>query len=412
MLFLGTVAQGAEFDPKVSARATVDELVRHDFAAVEKRFDAKMAAALSVDKVKETWLNLETAAGKLKSVDEVRAQKGPMDFDVVDVDCSFEKSHWQIKVVFDPQHLVGGLGIVPGATVPATAAPEEKPLTVGDKGIKLPATLSLPKGEGPFPSVVLVHGSGPNDADETIGPNKPFRDLAWGLAARGIAVLRYEKRTHAKLIPLDSKYTVNEETVDDARAAVALLARTQRIDPKRIYVLGHSLGGLMAPRIADGNAQVAGLIILAGNTRPLEELLVEQMKRNGDPKGIAAAEATFKAVRNPKLSDGDTVDFIGVKIPARYFLDLRSYHPAQTAAALKIPMLVLQGDKDIQVLRADYDGWQKALASHGNVKLKLYPSLNHLFMPGVGSLADYAKPGHVSEEVIGDIAEFIREKQP
>ncbi len=140
---------------------------------------------------------------------------------------------------------------------------------------------SLPKGEGPFPAIVLVHGSGPNDRDETIGPCKPFRDLAQGLSSQGIAVLRYEKRTKAHpaaLALLPGGITVKEETVDDAAAAVGLLAAHEKIDPKRIFVLGHSLGGSLLPRIAAVRGDIAGLVSLAGSTRPLEDLLLEQVR--------------------------------------------------------------------------------------------------------------------------------------
>ena len=129
---------------------------------------------------------------------------------------------------------------------------------------------------------MLVHGSGPNDRDETILANKPFRDLAWGLASKGIAVLRYEKRTkeHSAKLMADGivNFTVKEETTDDALSAAAQLRVTDGIDPKRIFVLGHSLGGTLAPRIGQADPHLAGLIILAGATRPLEDLMVEQTR--------------------------------------------------------------------------------------------------------------------------------------
>ena len=143
----------------------------------------------------------------------------------------------------------------------------------------MPGTLSMPVGRGAA-AIVLVHGSGPNNRDETLGPNKPFRDLAWGLAQRGIAVLRYEKRTRqhgAKLAAANRNFTVREETTEDAVLAVKLLRSRKEFDPKRIFVLGHSLGGTLAPRIAVEDGALAGIIILAGATRPLQDVAREQL---------------------------------------------------------------------------------------------------------------------------------------
>jgi pimeloyl-ACP methyl ester carboxylesterase len=263
--------------------------------------------------------------------------------------------------------------------------------------------------------VVLVHGSGPHDADETIGPNKPFRDLALGLAARGIASVRYEKRTHAHPAAFapERKYTVDEESVDDALAAAQLAAAAPAVDAHRVWILGHSLGGFLAPRIAArAPGVVAGIVILAGSTRPLEELVMEQMRYlegEGSP-GVAAADAVAKTIRDPALGEGQVVDMLGAKLPGSYFLDLRRYDPGRTAAGLRVPILVLQGERDYQVRRADYDGWTKALAGHANARFRLFPSLNHLFEAGEGPSrpAEYLRPGlHVDAEVIAEIAGFI-----
>src|SRR5262245_56954268 len=157
---------------------------------------------------------------------------------------------------------------------------------------------------------------------------------------------------------------------------------------------------------------------MAGNTRPLEELIVEQVHYltsiNGPtPEGekqIAAAEKAAQEVRNPGLKPGMTVNLLGAKLPASYVLDLRSYNPGETAAALKIPLLVLQGERDYQVRVADFDGWKKALAGHTNAVFKLYPALNHHFMPGTGpsTNTEYLKPNHVLEQLINDIAAWIK----
>lgn len=139
---------------------------------------------------------------------------------------------------------------------------------------------------------MLVHGSGPNDRDETLGPNKPFRDLTRGLAFKGIAVLRYDKRTkvHGARMAKGTNMTVKEETIDDALAAVNVLRGSSSVDRNRIFVLSHSLGGMLIPRIGQADSKIAGLIVFAGATRPLEDTLLEQVTYIASLKGTLTAE--------------------------------------------------------------------------------------------------------------------------
>ncbi len=156
----------------------------------------------------------------------------------------------------------------------------------------LPATLTMPVGSGPVPAVVLVHGSGPGDRDATVGQIKQFKDLALGLASRGIAVLRYDKRTrvHANLMRDLAGLTVKDETIDDAIAAVQVLRSTSGVDPNRIVVLGHSLGGMLVPRIAAAGPPVAGFVVMAGAARPIQQAVVEQARYLAQADGAISAE--------------------------------------------------------------------------------------------------------------------------
>jgi hypothetical protein len=298
----------------------------------------------------------------------------------------------------------------------------EEEVTVGTGEWALPGTLTLPVGQGPFPAVVLVHGSGPNDRDETLGPNRPFRDLAWGLASQGIAVLRYEKRTRqyaSRFTPeVVDRLTSKEETTDDALAAVDLLRRREDIDPARIHVLGHSLGGYLLPRIGAADPQIAGLIVMAGPVRPLEDLMLEQYAYIFGLDGLSAEEqaqldemaAEAARVKDAELAASAPGTLL-LGTPPSFWLDLRGYNPAEFAKGLAQPMLILQGGRDHQVTTVDYDAWKSALGSQPDVQLKLYPGLNHLFMAGEGKStpAEYEKAGHVAAEVVADIAAWIWE---
>jgi fermentation-respiration switch protein FrsA (DUF1100 family) len=248
-------------------------------------------------------------------------------------------------------------------------------------------------------AIVLVHGSGPNDRDETLGPNKPFRDLAWGLADRGIAVLRYEKRTrrYAGKMAGNQSLTVREETIDDALLAAALLRTHDRIDPKHVFVLGHSLGGMLAPRIAAEDRSLAGLIIMAGATRPLVEVAREQL-------------AYLASLAPGASSPESALQMLLRSAPDSYWKDLEAYKPAQAAALLTMPMLILQGERDYQVTLGDLQGWRDALDGHAGVTIKSYPTLNHLFLPGEGKStpSEYGRAGHIPDFVLDDIADWIK----
>ena len=416
-------------DVTAAGKEFVELLAKQDFAAAVTRYDAAMKAALPEEKLRETWLTAQTQAGRFQKQVRARTEK-LQGHDVALVTCQFEKMVLDIKVVFDSQGRVAGLFFAPAQRAPAafnsppyakTNAFQERDFKVGSGEWTLPGTLSVPQGVGPWPALVLVHGSGPLDRDETVGANKPFRDLAWGLASKGVAVLRFEKRTKeyaATLAGSANKITLQEETIDDALSAVRALRSTEGIDHGRIFVLGHSLGGMAAPRIAKSDPSIAGLVIMAGPTRPLEDLVVEQTRYiislDGKPSPEAQAkldeiETLMAKVRTLSAADASSSEILFGAAPA-YWLDLRGYDQVATAKALKQPMLIIQGARDYQVTEADFNGWKNGLGSRVNTTYKLYPDLNHLFMTGVGKSApsEYERSGHVAEIVVDDVAAWIQ----
>ena len=408
------------------ARDIVDRLVSGDVEPLLPTLTEKMKAAADANYLRRLIPSLADKFGAFKAQTGARFEsQGVMR--VVVVSCAFERADVEIRVAFNPIDQLGGLGFAPPTPTVAYSAPayvtvsafRDEAFTVDAGGWPLPGTLSLPAGPGPFPAVVLVHGSGSNDRDTSIGPNKPFRDLAEGLASRGIAVLRYDKRTrtHASRIAGLRDITVKEETVDDAVAAVKKLRETPGIRADRVFVLGHSLGGMLAPRIAAADPSIAGLILLAAAVRPLEQSIVDQTRYMAmldgkvSPQEEAALTEVNKlatAVRALKPGDAPIV-LAGISAPASYWLDLRGYDPPAAATLLKQPMLVLQGERDYQVTMDDFAAWQRALGSRANVQLKSYPALNHLFIAGSGpsAPAEYQRPGHVDEAVVRDIAAWI-----
>ena len=403
----GPAIVGQDNAAAVHARRVLNLLRQEQFADVASEFNAKVAAVMSAAQLREAWTTLQKQAGPFQSVIDEQVTTPSPGITAATLGCQFEKAVLNVTIAFDAQDKIGGLRIAqrsaaagPPAAPPASAKFKEQAVTVGSGEWALPGTLSMP--EGPISgAVVLVHGSGPNDRDETIGPNKPFRDLAWGLADRGVAVLRYEKRTrqYPEKVAGNQNLTVRDEAIDDALRAAALLRKHDRLDPKRVFILGHSLGGTLAPRIGAADPALGGLVILAGGTRPLLDAAREQLTYLGslNPGGPSVDESLKMLVK---------------AAPESYWKDLDAYNPGETAAKLTMPMLILHAERDYQVTMADLEGWRKALNGKSGVTLKSYPTLNHLFMPGEGKSkpSEYDQPGHIPEFVLDDIAGWIRQR--
>jgi uncharacterized protein len=390
-----------------------------------------MRTVMPAAKLRAAWETLTGQAGDFQQRLRSRALRQG-GYTVVLVTCRFERAAVNVRVVLNDAREVAGLFFVPASAADvAGSAPAEMPAgvkeiaaTVGEGEWVLPGTIALPaNASGKVPGVVLVHGSGPHDRDETIGGHKPFRDLAWGLAQHGIATLRYDKRTRehaAKMAGLS--ITTHEEIVEDALKALSCLRGHEAVDARRVFVLGHSLGGTMAPRIVRADAEVAGMIVLAGGTQRLEDVIVEQMRyvlaldgslSSDDEARLAAVEKEAERVRQFRPEDrSSSAKALGA--PASYWLDLRDYDPVAAAKALRRPILILQGGRDYQVTEADFQRWQAALGTEPWVTLRLYPDLNHLFVTGSGKStpAEYEQAGRVAEQAIAEIAAWIRRVAP
>ena len=421
-------AQRSSPDVVPQTRAILTAIVAGDFATVEKQFADDMKAALPPGSLAGMWAKLLNQAGAYKSCGTDPRVRRIDDKDMVITPCEFERTTIDIQFAFDSAGRISGLVFRPGVraaapyTLPSYATPSsfvERETTFGSSEWPLPATLTIPSGAGPWPAVVLVHGSGPNDRDETVGANKPFRDLATGLASRGIAVLRYDKRTmvHRARVAALKDFTVQQEVIDDALEAVKTLRAHPDIDPKRVFVLGHSLGGMLIPRIGTADPTIAGLIVLAGPASPLEEAIVRQTRyltmadgtiSTEEQQAIDGAAAVANSVRALRPGEANSGRMIA-GAPASYWLDLRGYDAPSAAARVKPPLLILHGERDYQVTTDEFARWRAALGSRRDVTSRSYPELNHLFIAGTGpSLpAEYQVAGHVAEEVIRDIAGWI-----
>jgi dipeptidyl aminopeptidase/acylaminoacyl peptidase len=295
---------------------------------------------------------------------------------------------------------------------------EEVDVLVGEER-GLPGTLTIPAGSNPVPGIILVHGSGPQDRDASLGPNKMFQDIAFGLGSRGIMVLRYDKRTltHAAEFQDNLTYTVYEEVVDDVGEAIGVLAESGRVVADGVFVLGHSLGGFLVPRILEQFHGIAGGILLAANARPIHELMLEQIdyilsldETTPEAKTVLD-ELQVQAQAIAHIRPNERPDVMGpLHVPISYWQDLLAYDPVQVAGRLHKPLLILQGGRDYQVTQEDFLIWQRGLRERSDVSCILYQNLHHLFMPSSTPLArpsSYGEAGHVDPAVLDDMAEWI-----
>ena len=402
---------------RCAAKANADDaVVNHFFTAIrEGNFDAatkhfsKRMKALSPAGLKGSWDQVYANQGPLLDWKIFERQSLPKGHNEVSVQLRFRRSTANsiIVVASKTGEITSVLFKLP-ATAPRYAEPtsfHSEDVAVG--AYKLPGTLTIPKGNGPFPAVVLIQGSGPNDRDETVGANHPFADIAEGLSSRGIVALRYDKRTYAYRNLDSSKATVEDEILLDAVAAVRLLQARHDVAQDRIFVIGHSLGAMLAPEIAKKAWPVAGIVMLAPSGRKLPQLMIEQARFLGQDSPIQLAEVEQQANQLSAHKLAPTQIFFGA--PASYYYDLEARDEVAIARSLDLPILILHGSNDYPVVDEDLRYWQTGLKGDAKVKVETLPSLNHLFIASAGRPvpSEYFAPAHVDPSVIGTIASFI-----
>ena len=343
------------------------------------------------------------------------------------IPCRFELAERDIVLIPDDEGAIDGL-VIDLYTGPEQAESAEirnytelqLALPVEKLNGELPGTLTMPEGEGPFPAVVLVHGSGPSDRDESIGMLKPFRDIAEELAGKGIAVYRFEKRTlvYGGIMAADRSATLMDESVVDAVRAVQMLAGQEKIDPERIFVLGHSLGGTAIPAIdlelKSQPVHARGYILMAPGARRLDEMIRDQYDFLAAlmPEAESEREAVFADLNRLENPDALKEEDVIAGAYAEYWKWLIGYDAVSLAADIDVPCLLLQGEEDYQVTMEDYQLFRNATEGMDNWVFKSYPRLVHTFTEGkkAEGPAAYTRNGHVSGNVTADIAEFILNK--
>ncbi len=416
---------------KTETAADADEWIRIFLGENPEELDGAWAMTDQMQAAAERLGGMKGMAqslAQLGTLEEISpAYEGELKgYKVFYIPCVFSNMSVDLVLVTD-QGLIAGLNTgayTGGAEQEETSALFDSidlALPVPSMNKELPGTLTVPKGDGPFPAVVLIHGSGPCDRDESVGNLKPFKDLAEGLAEKDIAVYRFDKRTYVYGSEMmnDHQITLVEESIEDAVNAVQLLAAQEKIDPDRILVLGHSLGGNAVPAIAgeleQAPVKACGFIMMAASPRPLDELMREQydylysLLPEVTEEQQAEKDALFSELDRLKDPDALTDDDMIAGAYAPYWKWLADYDALKEAEGIAEPCLLLQGEEDYQVTMEDFAIWQEAVGEKENWQLISYPGLIHAFTQGqkAEGAAAYSRNEKVDPQVIEDIAGFI-----
>lgn len=405
------------------SKSFLDTFIQGDYKKLLSDFalDAVLAGQLTEETLETISQQILGAAGQFEDI-QLTYETEEQGYHIINMVTKFESITLLAKVVFNEDKTIAGFNFVPYNEKKLPDNVTEESVTFGSEDYPLTGALTYPKDATDYPVLILVHGSGPNDMDENIGPNSPFKDIAYALGEQGIGVLRYNKRTYEhsqKMMEVAETLTVYGETIDDAAYAYDYLEKEKNIESP-IYILGHSLGGYLMPRIAEKVPDATGYIMLAGSASPLEDLFEYQIPylANLDGKVTDEEQASIdyyasvvEKVRKLDETSTYTIQELG-GISKAYWLDLKDYDPVNLAKSIKQPLLILQGSRDYQVTVDEFNLYKEGLSDMDNVTFKLYEGLNHLFFKGEGTPGpdEYAIPSTVDSAVIDDIAVFIKNK--
>lgn len=401
------------------------EMAEGSFENVVKDFAKEIAKQLDQQSLEAAWKQTSGELGSYKTVNSsVFIQKGEKAS--VEIVLLYEKNGLKVTFMYDKNNKIEGLWLnyaSPEQPLAETKEYKEEAVKIGEGEMQVDGRLTLPKNVKNPPVVILVQGSGQTDMDETIGAqgNKPFQDIAYGLAEKGIASIRYNKRyyQHPKLAT--EFVAIQEEVLNDVDLAIALANQDKRLNSDRIYILGHSLGGMLAPEIAYRNEHVSGIIVLAGTPRKLEDVILQQnkdavnaMTDKTEQEKAAILEPVIQEIEKIRQTTPESQHTIILGVNSEYWASLNQIDTPEILKEITIPMIILQGEEDFQIsMKDDFQMWHQLLDGRENVEFKSYKGLNHLFMTsnGLKNIQEYNVKSKVEAIVINDISIWIKENQ-
>lgn len=397
-----------------------EQMASLEFAEVVERFSDTVKAQLTEETLKASW---EQTVKPIGAYVGIYSQESSEDKDslIVNTVLRYEKNGLLLRFVYDEKQEISGLWLNYQSIDDETASDlyEEQDIQIGEGDYILDGKLMIPTNAEKPPVVILVQGSGQSDMDETIGAqsNKPFRDIAQGLAEQGIASIRYNKRFYQYADLATGTMTIEDEVLEDVSYAIQFALSSDNVDSSRIFIIGHSLGGMLAPKIASDHEEVKGIVSLAGSPRRLEDIILDQVKDALSAQATMSEEDKANSIKQyedavakiKNLGNDDLEEAI-LGVSGYYWKSLNSLDIPTLAESLDVPMLFLQGSDDFQVYAdVDFLEWKTILKGKENVTFRLYEGLNHLFMRSNGQkdVTEYDTKSSVDATVINDIADWI-----
>ena len=404
------------------------KISENDYNSASKYFSDEYREKTSEEKEIDLFNTLVADCGSFLKVSSTQVTDGNENNEkIVSAICAFENANATYEITFNSENKI--IKIETKYTI-FSDTPQipynvnEIEMTVG-AGTEwaLDGTFAYPNDkEEPFDVVIFVHGSGPSNRDEQVGNQAIFRDLARSLASEGIASLRYDKRTYVYGDKIQETYgeniTVQEETIDDVLAAINTIKTQTEFKIDKIYIAGHSMGGMLLGKIAEQTDVPSGYIFLAANARGLEELTLEQyeyllnldseMSKEDKELLDTIKEGAQNIAALTQESNLSAEELLGIS--KTYWMWFKSYNPVDAAANITKPMLFLQGEKDYQVTMTDFNIYKDKLSQRTDVDFISYSDLNHMFTVSSGEKStpqDYDAMLTVAPKVSRDIASFI-----
>lgn len=405
---------------KDKAKSIFYSLKTADYAQLNSYFSADFSKKLPVNELEKTFKKFAERYGQADSLlaFQIRVTAEASYYEQA---VQFENEKMDIIFTLNENGELTALRIAPYTDKTEWQAPtyvkqekfKEQSIEIGEE-LPLLGKFTAPNHATKLVVVVMVHGSGPNDMNESLGPNKLFKDLAYGLASNNISSIRYNKRSYDyknSIAKRANKITIDEVVTDDA---VKAIAKAKALGAEKIILLGHSLGAHMAPKIA-AKAHVDGVILMAGNASPLQEVILPQITHimENDPSAINEMQYNQLKWQLENLEKGNyDSTTVGPILPfglsGVFWISMQNYEPQKISKKQDIPYLVLNGGRDYQVTPKEAKKWKNG-SRHQYSKTIIYPSLNHMFFAGEGIIlpAEYQKVGHLHEEVLTDISSWI-----